>query len=49
MDIFQAFNASQSSLVENRKDYDYADIWMCISNVYQIHRFFVSQNILEYD
>lgn len=33
LDIFQAFYECQSSLVENRKDYEYAEISMCISKV----------------
>lgn len=50
LDIFQAFNECQSSLAENRKDYDYAETWMRISKVYEIHTPFVVvfPDILEY-
>lgn len=41
-------NECQSRLVEDMKEHAYAEIWMCISTVYKMHSFFVSQDILAY-
>lgn len=46
--IFQPFNECETNLVENRKDYHYAEIWMHIFRVQKIHSS-VSQDILAYD